>query len=337
MGKQLLFGVVLAALAGAVYFYLNYQFESHYENGKFSNVKIVAKRGPADPGSDRASAIPPADSVRPTFRMATFNLGRLDDAKAANRRVNDVLVHLLPQFELIALQGIRGKNQGVLVRLVEQLNAASGRAFDFATCPTQQRDAIEHYTAFIFDRARIEVDRTTVHFVEDPLGRFRVKPLVGEFRARGPNPAEAFTFTLINVETDPEHAAAELDLLAQVYRAVRDHYAKGADGKVEDDIILLGDLESDDTHLGQLNHLLGVAPLVSGLPSTVRGTQLLDNILLDRRATREFTGRVEVVDMMRDFELTTPDAMEVSEHLPIWAEFSVYEGGQPGHVLLQTP
>ena len=153
MGKQLLFGVVLAALAGAVYFYLNYQFESHYENGKFSYVKIVAKRGPADPGSDRASAIPPADSVRPTFRMATFNLGRLDDAKAANRRVNDVLVHLLPQFELIALQGIRGKNQGVLVRLVEQLNAASGRAFDFATCPTQQRDAIEHYTAFIFDRA----------------------------------------------------------------------------------------------------------------------------------------------------------------------------------------
>ncbi len=26
-----------------------------------------------------------------------------------------------------------------------------------------------------------------------------------------------------------------------------------------------------------------------------------------------------------------PEAQEVSEHLPIWAEFSVYEGGQAGH------
>ena len=35
--------------------------------------------------------------------------------------------------------------------------------------------------------------------------------------------------------------------------------------------------------------------------------------------------------MMREFELTMPEALEVSEHLPVWAEFSVYEGGQAGH------
>jgi deoxyribonuclease-1-like protein len=332
MGKQLLFGLVLIALAVAVYFSLNYQWESHYENGKLGYVKIAPKRG-SDAGGDPSSPLPSADSLRPTFRIATFHLGRFDDAKAANRRVSDVLMHLLPQFELIAVQGVRGKNQGVLVRLVEQISAASGRAFDFATCPTQKREALEHYSAFIFDRARIEVDRTTVRFVEDPLGRFRVKPLVGQFRARGPDPLQAFTFMLINVETDPERAAAELDLLAEVYRTVRDRRGKGGAGKMEDDIILLGDLESDDAHLGQLGRLLGVAPLLSGVPSTVRGTQLLDNILLDRRATCEFTGRVEVVDMLRDFELTAPDAAEVSEHLPVWAEFSIYEGGQPGHVL----
>jgi deoxyribonuclease-1-like protein len=222
------------------------------------------------------------------------------------------------------LQGIRGKNQGVLIRLVEQLNSASGRAYDFATCPTQQRDGLEHYSAFVFDRARLDVDRTTVHFVEDRLGRIRIKPLVGSFRTRGPDPAEAFTFTLINVETDPDRTAAELDVLAEAFRAVRD------DGRGEDDIILLGDLESDDQHLGQLGRLLGVTALLSGVPTTARGANLLDNILLDRRATCEFTGRVEVVDMMREFGLTMPEAQEISEHLPIWAEFSVYEGGQAG-------
>ena len=153
----------------------------------------------------------------PTIRIATFQLGRLDEAKLANRRVSDVLVHLFPRFDLIALQGVRGKNRGVLVRLVEQMGAASGRSYDFATCPTQQRDALEHYSAFLFDRGRIDVDRRMVHFVEDPRGRFRVKPLVGSFRVRGPDPAEAFTFTLINVETDPDHAAAELDLLAEAF------------------------------------------------------------------------------------------------------------------------
>jgi len=106
------------------------------------------------------------------------------------------------------------------------------------------------------------------------------------------------------------------------------------DGRNEDDVILLGDLHSDDQHLAGLGKLLGVTPLLSKLNdafTTTRGTQLLDNILLDRRATREFTGLVEVMDLMREFELTMPGALEVSEHLPVWAEFSVYEGGQPGH------
>ena len=220
---------------------------------------------------------------------------------------------------------MRGKNQGVLVRLIEQINAATGRTYDFATCPTQQRDALEHYSAFVFDRERIDVDRTTVHFVEDRLGRFRIKPLVGSFRVRGPDPAEAFTFTLINVEIDPDRTRRRIGPAGRgLSRRARQIARK------EDDIILLGDLESDDQHLGQLGKLLGVTPLLSGVPTTTRGTQLLDNILLDRRATCEFTGRVEVVDMMREFELTMPEALEISEHLPVWAEFSVYEGGAGG-------
>ena len=330
--KRLLLLLALLAIAGGSYFFANYEIQPQRENGKVTYWKIVAKGTPAPaakPGSPAPAASP--GPVKPTFRIATFDLGRLDDAKLASPRANHVLVNLLPQFELTALQGIRGKNRGVLIRLVEQLNAATGRTFDFATCPTQQRDAIEHYSAFLFDTASIEVDRTTVYFIEDPLNRFRTKPLVGEFRARGPDPAEAFTFSLINVETDPDRAAAEVDLLAEVYRAVRDHQPN------EDDIIMLGDFERDDSHLGRLNGLLGVAPLVSGVPTTVRGTHLLDNILLDRNATREFTGRVEVVDLLRVMEMTAPEAAEISEHLPVWAEFSVYEGGQAGHAQAAAP
>lgn len=320
MVKQILMLLGVAAVVGAIYVFLNYEIQTEQQNGRAVGWRIVPRSSTAD--AAHGGATPPP--VPTTIRIASYHLGHFDDAKLANRQIADVLMHLLPKFDLIAVQGVRGRNQGVLVRLVEQLNAATGRNYSFATCPTQQRDAIEHYGAFLFDTARIDVDRRTVHFIEDRQGRFRCKPLMGAFRVHGPEPNQAFTFTLINVETDPDQPALELDLLAEAYRAVRD------DGRHEDDIILLGDLESDDQHLGRLGKLLGVAPLLSGVPTTTRGTQLLDNVLLDRRATCEFTGRVEVVDVMREFELTMPAALELSEHLPIWAEFSAFEYRQPG-------
>ncbi len=313
--------LAIVVVVVGVYFHLNYDIETHYENGKAAYWKIVAK------GAKSPEATPidsPDQPLRPTIRIASFQLGRLDEAKLANRRVADVLAHLIPQFELMAVQGVRGKSQAALVRLIDKVNETSGRSYDFATCPTQRRDALEHYSAFLFDRARIDVDRSTVHFVEDRLNRFRTKPLVGAFRVRGPDPDQAFTFTLINVEADPEHAAAELDLLAEVYRAVRN------DGRNEDDVIVLGDLEADDHHLGELGKLFGATALFSNVPTTTRGTRLADNIVIDRRATVEFTGRTEVIDLMRQFNLTMAEAMEVSEHLPICAEFSSYEGtGRP--------
>ena len=71
---------------------------------------------------------------------------------------------------------------------------------------------------------------------------------------------------------------------------------------------------------------------VTLIPTTTRGTQLADNILYDRRATVEYTGQSGVLDLVRELNLSPQDAVGISEHLPVWAEFSSYENGQPGHV-----
>ena len=240
--------------------------------------------------------------------------------------MSDVLVRVLPHFDVIAVQGIRAKNRGLLVRLVEQINAL-GRCYDFATDPVADRDGLAQYNAVLFDRASVEIDRSTVHFVEDPAGRFRYKPLVAAFRVRGPAQAEAFTFTLVNVQTDPDRVAAELDLLGIVYRAVRD------DGRNEDDIILLGDLEADPEHLGNLGRVAQSGrgrdeprpppPAAPDWPTTS------SSIAAPRSSLPAASG---VFDLMRECDLSLQAALEISEHLPVWAEFSVYEGGQPGHV-----
>ena len=76
----------------------------------------------------------------------------------------------------------------------------------------------------------------------------------------------------------------------------------------------------------------GLSAAVSDTPTTIRGTQPVDNILFDPRATTEFTGRSGVLDLMREYELTWREVSEVSVHLPVWAEFSSSEGGQSGHL-----
>jgi len=324
MAKHFFILLLFAAVGGAVYFFLNYEIQTRREDGKPAQWIITPRTASAPSETPFDGRSTPTASARATIRVATFQLGRLDDAKLADPRTSDILAHLLAKFDLIAVQGVRGANQGTLVKLIERIGAASGRTFDYATCPTQRRDGLKHYSAFLFDPQRIEVDRTTVRFIEDRLGRFRVKPLTGLFRARGPDPAEAFTFMLIAVEADPERVDSDLELFAEAYRAVRDA------NRGEDDIIMLGDFQSDDRHLGPLNHLLGVSALVCGIPTTARGAHQLDNILLDRRAVQEFNGRIEVLDVMREFNLTVSETIEVSEHLPVWAEFSVYEGGELG-------
>jgi deoxyribonuclease-1-like protein len=66
---------------------------------------------------------------------------------------------------------------------------------------------------------------------------------------------------------------------------------------------------------------------------------MYDNIVFDQRATVECTGRSGVLDLMAEFGLTEQQALEVSDHCPVWAEFNVYEGykgapvtGRPGEL-----
>jgi hypothetical protein len=133
---------------------------------------------------------------------------------------------------------------------------------------------------------------------------------------------------LVNIHTDPDEAKEECDTLADVYRAVR----QSSGG--EDDIIILGDLNADDRHLGRLGQIPGVKPVVRGVFTNTRQDQLYDNIVLHQPSTAEFTGRWGVFDLERSTNppLTREQALQVSDHLPIWAEFSAYESAAPGRV-----
>ena len=309
------------ATAGAALFWL-FEIERQYQDGTLAYIKLTPRWGRSvgvSAGDDRR---PPARTARPTIRIATFKLERFDEHRLGQQSTVNVLVRVIGQFEVIALQGLAGPNQSVLLRLVEQLNA-TGRHYGVVVCAAPDRQPHQPYLAIVYDQTAVEVDQGTVHLVGDPAKRLRHRPLVAAFRVRGLPPEQAFTFTLINVDVDPQRAAGELDALAEVFRAVRD------DGRNEDDIIMLGHFAADQHSLGRLGQVPNLLAALTTLPSTVRGVARVDNLLMDRLATVEYTTRNGVVDLMRQFDLTLAAAQSISEHLPVWAEFSSYEKGLP--------
>ena len=108
-------------------------------------------------------------------------------------------------------------------------------------------------------------------------------------------------------------------MLGELFRAI------GNDGRNEDDIILAGSFSRSDIEPGSGFQRSALTWIVTGTPTDVRQTGQFDNLVFYRNATTEHNGRGGVFDFMRAFNLRLAEAETLSHHLPVWAEFSVFE------------
>ena len=283
-----------------------------------------------DSGSSPADdSLPPRDPKQKVLRIASFNLDGFNSHRLARLYMAEQLKILLAGFDIVAVQDIRETHAGALRELVEKINS-DGRHFDFVVSPEVELGSVDRFNAFLLNRATIEVDRFKVFAVSDINATMQCRPLVALFRARSPSVAEAFTFVLVNVNVDQDRISGGLDILDDVYRAARNTHPN------EDDVIMLGNFETNGRRPGAVAMIPDIGWAIDGLVSTVRGDRLADNLVFDRRATTEFTGRADVVDVVRSLNITSAEAVRISEHLPVWAEFSVFEGGRAGSIAGKT-
>lgn len=309
-------GFLFAAIAIALLYFA-------FQNSR--QGKLLRKGGAVGPATRTATSTKPPARTNDTIRVASFNLRQFGEKKLANPRAADLVVRIFRQFDVIAVQEITARSPELLPEFCDLLNA-QGAHFDYVVGPRLGRSNNKEQYAFIYDRAAVEIDRHQLYTVDDRDDLLHREPLVGWFRARGPEPREAFTFSLVNVNVDPDEVNRELSVLDDVFFAVR------SDGLDEDDIILLGDFKADERHLGDLSRVPQLLAVIAQLPTNTRGNAQLDNILFDQQATTEFTGRGGTYDFLREFNLSLEQALEVSDHLPVWGEFSVFEGGTPGRL-----
>ncbi len=271
------------------------------------------------------SQTPANDSIR----IATFNIQTFGSAKASNPRVMQYLAEICQQFDVIAIQEIRGQDQTLLSQFVGQINGGK-LAYDYVISPPLGRKQYREQSAFIFNQAKVQLDNAYTYTVNDPDDVMIREPFVGWFRVANIRPEEAFTFSLVNLHLDAQRPAAELPYLAELFRAVR------SDGRGEDDVLLVGDFNAGDRGLAIASRRSGLTWVISNQATNTRANNQYDNIVLDSRATVEFTGRAGVFDFLKHFNLSLDDALEISDHLPVWADFSCLEGQANNRIAQQT-
>ncbi len=289
----------------------------------------VAQPPAYQPTSIGSAAVPSTGQPNsgPVIRIASFNIEAFGNTKAAKDYVMVRLADIVRKFDIVAIQEIRSQNEYLIPKFVELVNQP-GRRYDHVIGPRLGRTVSKEQFVYIFDTDRIDVDRQSVYTISDPDDLMHREPLVATFMVRGVNPDEAFTFTLVNIHTDPNarDLAIELDALAEVYRVVRRSVRQ------EDDVILVGDFNADDRHLQRLGQLPGIFPLIAGVSTNTRQDKQYDNIIVHQSSTTEYTGQSGVFDVMRNYNLNEAQALEISDHFPVWAEFSAYERDYAGRI-----
>ena len=284
---------------------------------------------PANVGSSfQPVSLPvPGGKSRDTISIATFCITDFGKTKSVNAGVMSVLASVIARFDIVAIQGASGDGLAMKA-LMEQLKS-SGGSFGSQVSPPVGRDGVTQCFAFVWDESRIQFTPNSAYLVQDPTDRMHFEPMVASFETRfgssgGRNP---FRFTLINVHANPADVVAnspmnELSVLDDVFLSVRQY---GYQQTGEEDCILLGCLSVNTAGLGELGRVPNLRSVAGDSPTDTRQSRTLDHILIDQTTTREYTGRYGVVDLQRQFGLTQEQALTVSDHLTLWAEFSVYE------------
>ena len=270
-----------------------------------------------------------------TIRIATFNIQKFGKSKAEDPNVMRVLAQVVSQFDVVAIQEVLGGDATPVERLVQLLNV-SGANYNYILSEPIGRTSYRESYAYVWDHSKIMLVPNSAYVVRDDADRMHREPMVASFQVRPVNAdgRYPFSFTIINAHTDPDEVNGtdglnELNVLDDVFVRVREYEYQQLR---EDDCILVGDLNVNTAGLGELRLIPNVISVGGDVMTNTRKTKTYDHILIDQTLTTEYTRRFGVLDFVNDLGLTPEQALLVSDHMPVWAEFSAFESVAPAAI-----
>ena len=260
---------------------------------------------------------PATPSIRDEISVASWNIQVFGQSKLQDSAAMGIIVDVVRRFDVIAIQELRSKDQSVITRFLSLVNR-DGYTYDVVVGPRLGRSSSKEQYLYLYDTSRIQLIPGSVYTINDWRDFLHREPLVASFRVVGALSGNAWTFTLVNIHTDPDEVQREVNVLDDVIHFVRRY-------SPEDDVILLGDLNANPHQLGDLGRMPNLMWTVTGQPTNTRRTKAYDNILFSGTSTAEYTGYAGVIDLQTEYALTLQQALKVSDHLPVWATFAPVE------------
>lgn len=311
------------------------------ETGINTDPTKTAAPNPATPTSPTAAApIPNPSNNLPTaskppgganqtagrpLMVGSFNIQRFGNSKFAKETVLNQLMEVTYPFDVLAIQEVVSQQEAVVQNFVEKLNTKYNAKFNYVVGPFVGRTTYKERAAFIYDTSRVKLVEQPF-IVADPEDKLHREPLVARFQVRDELSPTPFTFVLANVHLDPDAGAAELDHVSDLLNA----FGSMFQGK-EDDFLVLGDFNLSPEKMFKETKFSARPEwkpvLDNQVMTNTRKDQAYDNILYQAQNTQEFMRRQGVIDLQARFRISLEEALEISDHLPIWAAFALSEAG----------
>jgi endonuclease/exonuclease/phosphatase family metal-dependent hydrolase len=281
----------------------------------------------------------PNQQQTPQIVIGSFNIQMFGKTKMGKPGVVSILTDIARRFDILAIQELRDKDQGVIPEFLRQINA-DGSSYAAAVGPRQgyivagQTTRYFEQSVFIYDTTKVELVGPT-YAAHDRYRIMHRPPFVGQFRCLNVPIEQAFSFALMNVHIDPDEAHVEFEALREIIGEIYTNH------QGEDDFILLGDL-NDEPH--KYHKYQWMRSQHAALPSTIKTntvqTKAYDNIVFDSGYTSEYRNQAGVMNVQQVYGLSLSDAQLVSDHYPVWAVFSALESpraeithGDPAEVI----
>ena len=250
-----------------------------------------------------------------TIKIASFNIQIFGKTKASKPHVMSELASIVRKYDIVAIQEIKDVNGKVPPLFKKEINS-DGSSYDYVISerggnqPDDSRSQ-EQY-AYFYNTDKISLIQDLGLYDDSGDDDFQREPYVARFQAVNGD----FSFVLITVHTKPEEAISEIKSLHHVFV-----WAKSIVPQ-EDDFIALGDFNAgckyanstDFTNTAIANNYKWIIPDGADTNFSPNTACAYDRIVITKGTDIEY---------MDNWGIGSVSSKKVSDHFPVWAEFSI--------------
>ncbi|XP_073493887.1 deoxyribonuclease-1-like isoform X2 [Phyllobates terribilis] len=260
-----------------------------------------------------------------TLKIASFNIERFGISKVDDPAVLNFLIQILRRYELIAIQEVMSKDDTAIIRLVQELNSATGLNYNLLISDHLGRSTYREKYVYVY-REDILKPTEWYHY-DDGCENCGTDVFIREpFVARFSSPTtELKDFALASIHTSPDYAVREVDALYDVWEDAKQRL-------LLEDILILGDYNAGCNYVKtahwpniRLRHDANLRWLIGDSEDTTVSTNTrcpYDRLVISgaRFHNAVVPDTAKAFNYQVAYDLTYETAKSVSDHYPVEME-----------------